>query len=662
MKLLVAAMMLFLLVPAVTAQNLPEILTGEDAVGDVMIQGLDGSKQPGAGQFGYLDITAARIEKASPTAMTFALNVVDPDTLWGPIFSQDGVRVNVELHFTFGGIHYFLDYGAANEACLRRYVSDLRSDPIHCYDATNNGELVATFDSSLITDLGGAALRHPAQLTDVHAETRQLLLGLGDAGSAYATDTGPDTGTWGGLRTPADPGAGPLLLTPRQSLRGSNGGGGVLLFEVVANNIGKQPLNVFLTTTGLPSSWSAQNPSRITLQADEERILPIIVTMPFGHQHGGTIRFNLTATVLDGQRLTQPLAVHFFDTPQPAGHHPGLYLHSVTVPGNGIAAWMNTIINEDGDQAVPAPSFATHINQANLGSTKLYFTPLSEALAIGLDFDITKLVTASFGFEAQLPETVHVSARLEHCNPTNLDGRDYAEYGGDLMCRGTWIPLAGLDQQVELVMGHNQLDWNLDVTPYADLVPPQPEAMMAFNVEVARSQAAGGDIDLTIAGSKLALPLYEYQPALSTDLAHLGDLAFTALPEHRQAPKGSTVQLHATLANRGNTDQDVVFEAAGLNSQWLRLPNSVTIPAGQVFEFALTIAIPRDAKDNLQAYLVARTTGANELVAAAPLAITLTDGPPIHEVTGATKGTQAPGLGTLTMVAVLALATLRRRN
>ena len=665
----VALAVCLLLVPAVAGQPLPETLEGTDPTGDVQGFGNGVPLGPVDGH-DFLDVTGARVEKHSSTELLFALGIVDPEGLW--LRDDNRLGVSAALHFVFGGAHYFIEYAQRDEACLRRYVSAERYDQIDCAPVeAANGELVAIVPSTPIRDLGGVRLRHPAQLSEVWAEAREREIINADR-SAVVTllDRAPDADVWGSLRTPVDPGAGPLLLTPVRGTQGSNGGAGVLLFELVADNIDAQAIDVVLTIDGLPQDWSGLVPARLHLEPGESRTIPLLVSTPFGHDHGSTIPFTVTAEVLGLQVLTEELEVHFFDVPQPAGHHPTLYVHSgSTSPGatRPVYNWIDTLPSNPKDEQLSfTPTGGT--NDYSGGThTDFFLIDMVPGLGIGLDFDLSRPGQARFVLQSDIATTVTASIRLEHCNPADPSGRDYAEYRSDFNCPGTWLPvLEAPAQDLDLAMGSTQVDVEMTATAYADLLPFQQGSVLAFVVELESPLATGypNTISMLPTDARIDLPVFEFQPPLTGILAELGSLEVIGEAIDRSAGPGSQLVMQRTVANNGDEALDIDLDAIGYNAQWVEiLPATLHLEPGEEHAFEVMVTVPPEAGSTefAQVYLVAASQGDDQIVSVLPMRINA-QGPEVHEQpTLATDKRESPGTSAFLLgFAILALALARR--
>lgn len=661
----------FLTLPTALGQPLPEMLEGTDPIGDVQAVGRDGALLGPAPEQGFLDVTGARVEKHSSTELLFALGLVDPEGLW--LRNDGNLGVSATLHFVFGGVHYFIEYADRGEACLRRFVSADRYDPMSCSPVeVQDGELVALVASTPITDLGGVKLRHPAQLSEVWAEARQQAMSLPDrTWTVTFLDRAPDVDVWGSLRTPVDPGAGPLLLTPVQGFQGSNGGGGVLLFELVADNIDAEAIDAVLTIAGLPDGWAGLVPARLHLDPGESRTIPLLVSMPFGHDHGSSVPFNVTAEVPGRQVLTEDLQVHFFDVPQPAGHHPTLYLHSgATAPGAStpVYTWIDTIQENGDDERLSFGATGGSTDYGSVTHRGFFFVPMVPDLGIGLDFDLGRTGRAQLAFQSDFATTVMARISLMHCNPSDLTGRDFAEYRNDFRCPGTWLPVLEAEpSSLSLAMGANPIDIELMPTVYADLLPLQSGALLAFVVELDYPFVPGyaNSIDMLPADGRIELPLFEYQPPLRGVLADLGNLEILGEPVERSAGPGSQLVLQHRIVNHGAEALDIDFETIGSNAAWVEIqPSPMRLEAGDESPFEVKVNVPKDAGalEFAQVYVVASSQGDDQVVSVLPVRINA-QGPVVHEQEQAAPTRETPVLPTaLLVLSLLALAVVHRRD
>lgn len=146
---------------------------------------------------------------------------------------------------------------------------------------------------------------------------------------ARARDRMPDDGavdvalTLGGLRS------GALRLESSAALRATNGGAGAFLMEATVHNEGDDAV-VALAVARAPADWSiGLETTELRVAAGGRETIDLVVTTASRHEHGSLHTFLLEARDIEdpGSFAELEMGLHFVDPPQPAGHHPVLYVH-----------------------------------------------------------------------------------------------------------------------------------------------------------------------------------------------------------------------------------------------------------------------------------------------------------------------------------------------
>lgn len=145
-----------------------------------------------------------------------------------------------------------------------------------------------------------------------------------------ARDRMPDEGALdlpmalGGLQS------GTLRLGSPAALRATNGGPGSFLMEATVHNDGTEEALVTLDVLRSPPDWSiGLEATELYVSAGGRETVDLVVTPAGAHEHGLLNTFLLEARHhTDAASYAQlEMGLHFVDPPQPAGHHPTLYVH-----------------------------------------------------------------------------------------------------------------------------------------------------------------------------------------------------------------------------------------------------------------------------------------------------------------------------------------------
>lgn len=188
--------------------------------------------------------------------------------------------------------------------------------------------------TSAATPLGhGQALRglHVVASAGFNVSNEASLVGGPDRIPVLrARDRMPDDGaldlpmTLGGLQS------GTLRLSSPAALRATNGGPGSFLMEATVHNDGPEEALVVLDVLRSPSDWSiGLEATELYVSAGGRETIDLVVTPAGRHEHGTLSTFLLEARHhSDAASYAQlEMGLHVVDPPQPAGHHPVLYVH-----------------------------------------------------------------------------------------------------------------------------------------------------------------------------------------------------------------------------------------------------------------------------------------------------------------------------------------------
>lgn len=416
-------------------------------------------------------------------------------------------------------------------------------------------------------------------------------------------DRMPDEGAGSIPVTVGGESTGHLVFEANDPVRVSNGGATTFLYQGWLQNTLAEPDVAKMRVEGLPEGWSARIPGLVQVPASGETPVYAVVSIPFGHEHGGSSGFDLVATSEKDPASTARTRFGVLHTPvpMPAGHHSEVYLHATPTTAGApadVAPQASGSMNTLADHARDAPE----ASPTTVDGVVEWRIPLGPQLAMGLDFDTERTGSLVGSVIGRSPGSATLEAALV------LERAD--DEAGTL---ATATPLdVALDAQAA-----TPFSFTLLPTPESDYLPYDPGVNMVLVVRLTPSVPAAPTARTTptldVASFLMSLPLNEFhdQPALNDEeLPGTLKLA-TRAPLEKQARPGTTAAYVFELTNTGAADDDVVLEVAG-NDAALGVLAPVTelvLGAGASRAITLGVAVPADAQDDerLDVVLVARS-------------------------------------------------------
>lgn len=461
-------------------------------------------------------------------------------------------------------------------------------------------------------------------------------------------------------------------LTSRQPFRASNGEATTFVYEVVAHNLGSSEDTFELSTRGVPAGYSAVLPVPVvSVPGGATTTLPVLLTMPFGHQHGSETSF-----VLEMRSLSDPgsvgrieMGVRFLPVPQPAGHHDTVYLHQAAQAG-GVGplfgfrpGFMNTLEEDPNDVGGNFASTGLNFFGPGVLGTSWDFA-LSPALLMGLDLDAGKVGRLSVPIASTIPlREVTVSARL------HVGDGSIGDAGTVLLA--AMEPTAPVDLMPDGVV---LFQGELRALPDVGRIPFTPGTNLWLEVELRTSGpvigfTGGPDSPYMAPGGFAQLPLREWHDAVDEALAVTGGPALSALgPQERLLNPGEAVVFPVSVANPLDAEAEVRFEVSGANAEWASMPSrSVVVPAHGTAQASVVVRAPADATHLQRADLVLQAYEVREPTARGLLRLvaevdTQADHPDDSAAADGLERKDSPGLGLLPLAAALAMAAVLRRR
>jgi hypothetical protein len=636
------------------------------------------------------------------------------------------------VYFAYGKVNWRLAPGNCNQR--QQPGQAPASAPTGCLSGNGGGQRgfkavpweVRAGETSWVFTVPKASLfnenRVPARfgdsLTNITAVAQQSLAGLpfggggggGDiTGGAYAYDRAPNTG-FGPQFTfvKGANGRGHLALAALEPIRVSNGEATTIVYKVEITNHNTEPLTASLESIVdkkyLDQGWTARVPSLLKLEAKQVLVFPVILALPFTHNHGETALFKVAARTLEDSNSYAEvgLGVFWTDVPQPSAHHEGeaagTWFHSKPsdddFPPQAVReqtfpimeTWMNGV-PEDPDPEATDRNVPAFFNEG-LGCTMRFLqgcqvpptwtaswqVPLSPSLLLGLDFDTSKKGRLVVDILPKVPAaSARVVAQLQYCDPTQQTGGGQGQGGrggfGNQTCYNYRTLLAKGEQSKALTANTpTNFEITLDIEPIADLVPYRKGHNVRLNIQLITT-----DIPQNLMGTEprpelvtdkalLQLPLIEYHDPVDQAFENVGTLALESLsPFEKLVNPGKTTVFQFNVVSSGKDTQPIRLELQGVNSDWATLhgPDRFDLAPGQKRNVTISVRAPEDAvaEERAELFFVAQHEGDQSVVAVTRLRASVVQSPEIEDeagLLGSSEENQSPGLGAFVIVAALA--------
>lgn len=617
-----------LLVPILAAQSAWDDPEGDHEVGfTTESQSNDASYTwtPGSstGWYPIADLRAASIYEETPDTITFEVQTASDRPSGNEPHPVEYVR------FTFFFRHHGLDRSVlltwylerdAAKATLRT-IADNRSRIDEEFDAVrleNAPGWKVVIPKLLFRDGDRVPLRTGDVLEDVRVVATTGLFSsyspcIGRPESPphcwKARDTiagGAELGDYDVMRSPV--GVGHLELTSPTPFRSSNGLATTYIFELTLHNLGPRADAAFIGVGNYPPEWTISSPAYIETAPLSKTVFPIAVSVPFTHLHGNETYIDITATSEQDPVIKANLQIGVVWTkiPQPAGHHPDLYLHADA----NEEGWMNTLAEDE--ESVPDAkarwnSYSAVYNDEEEHHRFGYTFGLSPGLESGLDFDrggnIQVKIPVEF-YETVKP-TIQGTFSVERRSET------IAEIGSATL------------QANDIAAGSASLyEFTIPVNESADRIPYQEDNNLVFLFEVSYTiPASGGPLDFVTSDqeaheppkvlpqdSYIRLPLVEYIDIVDeTLLASLTKFSVKSLTEtYKVVNPGKIATFAVQIDNRGKSDV-LDWKLVGANPEWATVyPEGLSVPEGGNATVVVDVLAPELASEgeNFNALLI----------------------------------------------------------
>lgn len=704
-------------------QNQDSTIQVEDAAADVMIYALPSMNGPSqkasllGSQYDHLDVM--KLKFGDETDNEFKVTVTYK-TLTVPA----GNNPSRPIFFQLGKVWWSLNPGVCRQGfggggggggqvpatftqgCLRGDGGGLRASPKTIPVETKGSDtLVYTVEKSSLFDHNRAPPRFGTPFVNISAQASQTIASAGmwdPTGGVRASDRVPDV-DFAPVFTFAkgSNGAGHFAMSSAEPIRVSNGEATTIVYKVELLNHHTEKLSASLEAVIEPKyledGWSVRVPSVVKVPPQSTVNIPVILSLPFTHDHGQTALFKVAARGIEDKnsRAEVQLGVFWTDVPQPSAHHEtadgGTFFHSAPSEGDfppqeaaGVipvyTTWMNGVDNDVDPDAKDDDVPQVFTNCANFmgggcGVPPTYRVawrfPLNPTLLLGLDFDMTK--TGRMVFDV-LPKVTANSATvlvsLRYCDPMDQGGRGGGGGGGfgNATCYNYSKVLAKGTDSKPLTGGTIQ-HYEIALKPetMADLVAYRKGANIRLDIEIATDtpQAVfGKDLGISFLTNKarMQLPLVEYHDPIDQAFSNLGTLAFEGrTPTIKQVNPGKTAVFGLDLKSTSVKDMDIHLEIQGVNKEWARFtgPTDFVLKSNEVRNVTIAVSVPgnAEAEERVPLFIVAQNTEDTDVVAMTPLLATVVTDPEIPDEAAQAKsaeGGQSPGLGLVALMAAVA--------
>lgn len=632
---LLAALALLLLVPSAAPQaaspgSPAEVALLQDPAGDARASVAGVSQANPSPRFAQIDLLGATATETD-TDIRFTLKVASLDPGTEPPLAESAFY---SLNFLQGDVHYAVQVGRVKSQNVGVWAVLARYDPAQDYHYTidyvpaeadvASATFHITVPRDLVVDSHGARPYPGSALTGFWAESQSFLeiftsfAGLAGGPPPAFRDRMPDAGN-GTVPLPITLGpvqAGSARLSSPLPVRQSNGEATTFLYSVEARNVGDAEERYRLLPHGVPAGWNVTlEADEVTLAAGAGETMPVLVAVPFMHEHGTFRMFTLTLQAVgDGASKAElELGVRYPKVAQPAGHHDTLYLHgakwtedpTVVVWATLFAfnteyAWMNADEADPGDADTPVPADGTFKPVPSVPDTFRWTVPLAPDLAIGLDFDLAREGLFSGAFTATTPLLgATASGELVHY----VDSR-YDEFGTRVAGNRTVLARLAASAPQDLAT-NGRLDVALPVQPTAesDLVPLRPRSALVLELNLTGMRPdtfEARDPPKLLPGGTLQLPLREYHDPVDALFATPRLALRSEGPQDRIANPGDTVVFPFTVRLAADAGDHAVRLRLAEGTDVARLlgPPERALRAGESWNVSVAVKVPEGAPED----------------------------------------------------------------
>lgn len=396
-------------------------------------------------------------------------------------------------------------------------------------------------------------------------------------------------------------------------------------------------------------------PAGLRLDAGESRIVSVYATAPFQHRHGGQRDVLFTART-GAIQASLPLAIHYLDVPQPAGHHPNVYLHALNAgAGSAAVVWIDTLSEpiQGSDANMLLGAMSCRKDDTDIQLSNGLFAPLDPVRQIGIDANVDQ--AAHFTGRLVVPGVMpsgQLIMKLLTYDPVAGDGPGSLSPSEENIVSFP-VPLTragALDVEIDLPIPA-ELDY---------LLPTDPRnlalALVFCGDAVAGPSLPRDDVQPYFEhGAFMTLPFNEYHDVIELDSGTGPRL--TVENPRPSAPPGSTVTWSIALEGPGTYSMHLF----GVDHNQAKLLNSQASAGDKIF---VSLDVPEDAQDGdiLEVVLSAEDASDATVSAAIRLAVLVDqDAEAQAMVSESTNPTPGPQLGLL-LLGLLAVGMASKKR
>lgn len=669
----------------------------EDPPGDVEMVLADGSSQPAQGQDGALDLVGAWVEETRDT-FGFTLQFEDLRTEEGRMVLDS---VEARLHFMVHDRPYQLEFynyvdvaGDFQGAQLRTHDGDEEWYTVSWQPAEADPDadtLTTHVPRDGLPDQKGASPFPGREIHSFWAESNGMLdnwrvcYGLDcQEPPVRVQDRMPDEGTgdasWT-VRLGVEQ-TGHARLSSPDPVRTSNGEASAFVFPVRAWNTGDEEDLFALQATGVPDRWDVTFPQpSVALGPNETRDVPVLLTTPFGHQHGAIETFLVEmVSVADPTAVGRvEVGLRYTEIPQPAGHHDTVFFHGAAwtdnpfqeafaevLPYSSRYVFMNALMDDPLDDGEPVPAnVQVHVNGSDDTTFRhTWYSYLIPTLQMGLDFDLKRQGELEVTLQQTVPaNSAVVTGELVHLTPWDSEAEWQSPWG---QRNATVLATFDSGEPQEVASGGTTFTLPFSPTEASDLISYQKGASLALRLQLDSERvtvpATDADTPMLVPGGHLQMPLLEYKDPIDEAFGGAGLLKLSAVGgADRAVNPGESVLFDVAVENHQEAAETVRLSLAGINADWAELPGGdrVRVAAHGNATVQVAVRAPDGAAHGEQADLILEAAGSGDgapraLVRLRALVDTETD----HEDAAKQVEQIRDGAGKESPVAPLALLVL----
>lgn len=402
-------------------------------------------------------------------------------------------------------------------------------------------------------------------------------------------------------------------------------------------------VEVHLRAANVPPGWQVTLPSApIRVEPQGRSNLTFVLTVPFGHQHGGLDRFRIDAVDASETLASLDMGVIYTAIPQPAGHHNTLYIHSgVTGP------YMNTLEEDEADTG-------QSISKGPFEPGAAWRIPLEPVLGMGLDFDLERTGTLEVTIGNRVP-----------AQGLTLTGTVRLIKGGTEVDLATIESAGPSDGQA---MQETTFQAIVTPTPDSELVQFTSGTSLVLDLQVTSSVdevTTNVPPDL-LPGGRLTLPLFDYHDDVDAALRELSGLSWTASATQLRVPPGGFANIDLTLDSLDGKNHrvSVLVDSDPEGMATFNGASPSVVNRGNPLRGTVGVHVPADAFDGqlLDVVVVAQDESGSGALAVQRIAIVVDSSAEsaIDPLVGESK--DSPSMTLVVCLLALAVAVLARRN